>query len=180
MSLEESVAKAFRMTNETWERHSNQWSVWTRFTALPALILAFWSRVWLGRWAALPVAVALLWNWINPRVFAKPASTDNWASKGVLGERVWANRNLVPVPEHHRVLPNILSAVAGLGGVFAVWGVARLKVWPTLFGSALVYLGKLWFIDRMVWLYDEMKEATPEYRSWLYREETGHPPVSQD
>ena len=58
--------------------------------------------------------------------------------------------------------------VSGVGGAFVVWGVAALRVWPTLFGSALVFLGKLWFIDRMVWLYEEMKEATPEYKSWLY------------
>ena len=35
-----------------------------------------------------------------------------------------------------------------------------LDVWPTLLGCALVYLAKLWFLDRMVWLYEEMKTAT--------------------
>ncbi|MGH1393463.1 MAG: DUF6653 family protein [Trichormus sp.] len=29
-------------------------------------------------------------------------------------------------------------------------------------------LGKLWYLDRMVWLYTEMKDINPEYRSWLY------------
>jgi hypothetical protein len=33
---------------------------------------------------------------------------------------------------------------------------------------AVIMLGKLWFVDRMVWLYEDMKDATPEYRSWLY------------
>ena len=32
----------------------------------------------------------------------------------------------------------------------------------------LIYLGKMWFLDRMVWLYEDMKDTTPEYRSWLY------------
>ncbi|NJM71476.1 MAG: hypothetical protein HC862_15300 [Scytonema sp. RU_4_4] len=27
----------------------------------------------------------------------------------------------------------------------------------------LVLLSKLWFIDRMVWLYEDMKDANPEY-----------------
>jgi hypothetical protein len=31
---------------------------------------------------------------------------------------------------------------------------------------ALVYCGKLWYLDRMVWLWEEMKDATPEYRGW--------------
>jgi len=32
----------------------------------------------------------------------------------------------------------------------------------------MVYCGKLWFLDRMVWLYEEMKELHPPYRRWLY------------
>ncbi len=168
MNLEQRIARAFSMDETTWERHSNPWSVWTRFTATPLLALAFWSRAWLRWWATPLVVLALLWTWLNPRVFGKPRSTDSWASKAVLGERVWMNRNEIPIPERHRVLPNILSAVSGLGSAFLIWGVATLRVWPTLLGAALVYLGKLWFIDRMVWLYEDMKDANPEYRSWLY------------
>jgi len=168
VTLEERIAGAFRMTDATWERHADPWSVWTRFTSGPLIVLAFWSRAWLGRWSAAPVALSLLWNWLNPRAFGRPASTDNWASRAVLGERVWMNRKVVPVPEHHRVLPNVLSAVSAVGGVFVIWGLVRLKGWPTLFGAALVYLGKVWFLDRMVWLYEDMKDATPEYREWLY------------
>jgi len=29
-------------------------------------------------------------------------------------------------------------------------------------------LGKSWFLDRMVWLYDEMAEEHLPYREWLY------------
>jgi hypothetical protein len=36
-------------------------------------------------------------------------------------------------------------------------------------GAALVYAGKLWFLDRMVWLYADMKNATPTYRRWSQR-----------
>ena len=32
----------------------------------------------------------------------------------------------------------------------------------------IVYMGKLWFIDRMVWLYEDMKDDNSLYRSWLY------------
>lgn len=168
MTLESRVARAFRMKEDTWQSHTNPWSVWTRFTTTPLLILAAWSRVRLGFWALLPVALSVLWTWLNPRVFSRPRSTDNWASRAVLGERVWLNRRHVPVPEHHRRLPNLLNGVAGLGGLFILWGVATLRSWPTLFGLALLYLGKLWFVDRMVWLYEEMKDSHPEYRRWLY------------
>ena len=165
VTIERRIAALFRLDDEAWRRHANPWSVVSRNTALPLLILAFWSRAWLG-WAALvPVAAALLWTWLNPRVFAPPVSFDHWTSKSVLGERIWLNRDVVPVPAHHRTAPNVLSAVGGIGVLFVAWGVVALEAWPTLFGSALVYAGKLWFLDRMVWLWHDTREATGEDRS---------------
>jgi len=168
VTIEQTIASAFQMDEETWARHANPWSVWTRNTVLPILILAFWSRAWLGPWSLALIAGAVIWTWINPRLFTRPKSTDNWASKAVLGERVWLNRKAVPVPGRHRRVPNMLSACSGVGMVFVIWGVYVLDIWPTLLGAAVIYLSKLWFLDRMVWLYEDMKEATPEYRSWLY------------
>jgi hypothetical protein len=34
------IAWLFRMTDEAWRRHANPWSVWTRFSAIPAMIAA--------------------------------------------------------------------------------------------------------------------------------------------
>jgi hypothetical protein len=62
--------------------------------------------------------------------------------------------------------PNILSAVSGVGMLFVLWGVFMFDLWPTIFGMMVVYLGKVWFLDRMVWLWEDMKDTTPEYRSW--------------
>lgn len=168
MTIEKRIATAFKLDDETWLRHANPWSVWTRNTALPLLALAIWSRVWLGWWALVPLAIAVLWTWFNPRVFPPPASTKNWASYAVFGERVWMNRQQIPVPEHHRVAPLILSGVAAAGVPFIVWGLVRLEIWPLLFGSALVYAGKLWFLDRMAWLYLDMKDADEQYRAWSW------------
>ena len=167
-TVEEFIAKVFSMSDAVWERHANPMSVWTRYSVLPILVIAFWSRIWLGWWSVVSVVATLGWTWINPRLFRKPKSTNNWASKAVLGERVWLNRKEVPVPECHKILQNILSIVASLGMVLCIYGVVRLHVWPTLFGTASTYMGKSWFLDRMVWLYEDMKEAQPEYRKWLY------------
>jgi len=158
VTIEQTIASAFQMDEETWARHANPWSVWTRNTVLPILILAFWSRAWLGLWSLVLIAVAVLWTWINPRFFPRPESTENWASKAVLGERFWLNRKAVPVPERHRRAPKILSACSGAGMLCVIWGVYALEVWPTLFGAAVVYLSKLWFLDRMVWLYEDMND----------------------
>jgi len=167
MTFEQKVASVFRLNDENWMRHANPVSVWTRFTVLPLLILAFWSRVWLGWWSLIPIALALAWTFLNPVVFPRAKSTNNWASKGVLGERVWANRNVVPVPEHHRRTPNLLNAFSAVGMVLLIWGVVALSVWPTLTGTVIGFAFKVWYVDRMVWLYEDMKHL-PEYGKWLY------------
>ena len=169
-TIESRIAKLFAMSDETWARHANPWSVWTRFSVLPLFIFAVWSRVWVGSWAWGWVGLVILWTWLNPRLFAKPRSTKNWASKAVLGERVWLNRKNVPVPMHHHRMPTLLSAVSGLGLVPLIWGLVRLHLWSTLLGTVLIYAGKLWFLDRMVWLYHDMQDANEEYASWCYDE----------
>jgi len=156
-TFETKIAKLFSMSDEVWERHSNPWSVWTRFSVLPILNCAIWSRAWIGSWAWCPILLGLLWTWINPRLFSKPASTDNWASKAVLGERVWLNRMKVPVPMHHRMVPNLLSGVSVVALLPLVWGLWSLEIWPTLLGTIMIYAGKIWFLDRMVWLYEDTK-----------------------
>ncbi|MBU7016096.1 MAG: hypothetical protein HXS44_01200 [Theionarchaea archaeon] len=167
MKLEKRISKVFRLDDEAWMRHANPWSVWTRFTVFPFLVIAFWSRVWLGWFSVIPIITSLIWMYVNPRIFPKPKSTKNWASKGVLGERVWIDRDKIPVPEHHKSLPNLLSAVGGIGSLIVVWGVYKLDIWAVLGGLAIAYLGKLWFVDRMVWIYEDMKDL-PEYKEWLY------------
>lgn len=163
-----AIANTFRMDDKTWRGHANPWCFWTRLTVAPLLFLTIWSRVWLGWWSLIFVAAALLWNWYNARLFAPPKSTNNWASKSVLGERVWINRQQVPIPAHHRTFPQFLAGLAAIGSSVAIYGLWALNLPLTLLGLLLIYIGKLWFLDRMVWLYEDMKTATPEYASWLY------------
>jgi hypothetical protein len=91
-------------------------------------------------------------------------------SKAVIGERVWLNRDTVPVPAYHRTVPNVLSTVAAIGALFIIWGVLVFDPWPTLFGTIMAYLCKLWLADRMVWLWNDMQYASPEYRNWQIQE----------
>jgi hypothetical protein len=79
----------------------------------------------------------------------------------------WLSRDLVPVPARHRIVPHVLNSVTAVGAALIVWGLATLAVWPTLLGSALVFCGKLWFLDRMVWLYEDVIAENEHYRSWL-------------
>jgi len=168
MTLEQKIAKVFKMDERARRRHSSPWSVYSRFSMVPLLGLAFWSRAWFEWWSLVPIVIVFLWVWLNPRIFPEPKSTKNWASKIVLGEWVWMNRKNIPVPKHHHYLPNILSAVGAIGAIPFVWGLFILEIWPVVFGGVIIVISKLWFADRMVWLYEDMKDVAPEYKSWLY------------
>lgn len=167
MTFERKIAKVFNLTDENWMKHANPWSVWTRYSVLPIIVLAFWSRDWIGLWHLIPAIISLGWMFFNPIFFKKPESTNNWASKSVLGERVYLNRDKINIPEHHKLAPKILNAISLLGMIFTIYGVVELAFWPTILGVALAYLGKSWYLDRMVWLYEDMKNL-PEYKKWLF------------
>ncbi len=168
MGFENLIANVFQMSPEVWARHANPKSVWTRYAALPILVAAVWSRMWIGWWSLIPILATVLWIWLNPRVFPRPASTKNWASKAVLGERVWLNRMEVQIPEHHVRFIRVLNIVTGCGGLVLLNGLVVLDGTTTAVGSSVVVLGKSWFLDRMVWLYEDMLKVHPPYREWLY------------
>lgn len=154
MNYGKATEKLMGMTDAVWERHTNPWSGWSRVAVLPLLTLAVWSRIWVDWWALAPIVALLLWVWLNPRVFPVPASTENWMSKGVLGERIWLARKDQPTPDHHTRMAHLLSLCGVLGFIPYVWGLITLDFWMTVAGLAIVMLGKLWFLDRMVWLYE--------------------------
>jgi hypothetical protein len=157
--LDRQAERMMAMSEATWQRHANPWSAWTRFLTLPFLILAIWSRVWLGWWSLSLIGLALLWVWLNPRVFPKPVSTDNWASRIVLGERLWLERDHLAIPPRHQRAPHLLTVGSMMGLPFLIWGLWALAPWPTLVGLLLTAGSKLWFADRMVWLYTDMMKT---------------------
>lgn len=167
MTLERKIANLFKRTDENWMKHANSLSVWTRYSVLPLIVIAFWSRVWIGWWFLIPAIVSLSWMLFNPVVFRKTKSTKSWASKAVLGERVWSNRDKVDVPSYHKTVPNILNGISSAGMVLSIWAIVTLSTWPAILGISLAYLGKSWYLDRMVWIYEDMKHL-PEYGEWEY------------
>ncbi|NDV86326.1 hypothetical protein GTW51_06380 [Aurantimonas aggregata] len=156
-----------RMDERAWQRHASPWSVWTRVAAFPLLVLAVWSRVWIGWWAAPAVVVVVVFLFVNPRLFPPPRQPDNWASKATFGERVYLARKTVPIPAHHERAATVLTVISFIGAVLLIYGLVALKVTPVLVGLLLAAGAKLWFVDRMVWLYEDMARIRPRYRDWL-------------
>jgi hypothetical protein len=160
MTIFHRLANVFRMSDETWRRHANPWSVYTRFAAIPAMILAIWSRTWIGGWAWLPVAFVLGWLWWNPRAFPAVTTTRSWAARGIYGEKLWLQRRH-DVPASFRSVFHGLIALGAAGLALLAWGLVHLRVWPTVFGATLIVLGQLWRIDRMGLLYEESQGQSP-------------------
>jgi hypothetical protein len=167
-TLESLSAKLFNMTDETWERHANPWSVWTRYACLPLFVLAISSYAWIGYTNLILIVLIGVWCWLNPRVFGKPRSTNNWASKSVLGERVLLAGDKGPIPRHHKTALSILKFLMLLGVFTVVTGYICEEIALVWLGVCIVILAKSWFLDRMVWLYDEMSNIHVEYKEWLY------------
>ncbi len=169
MKILEISTKIMSMSEETWFRHSNPWSVWTRIPIIFFLVLAIWSRVWISIYSLIPIIIVLIWTWLNPRLFPKPKSTNNWASKGVFGEKIFIDRkkDKTEVPKHHIIAATITTYIAVGGTIILIYGLFISDVWITITGTSIAFLGKMWFVDRMVWLYEDMKHL-PKYEKWLY------------
>jgi len=164
------IAKLFGVEGEGWMRHANPASVWTRFTVLSLLALAVWSRDWIGVWCLIPVALALVWMFVNPLFFNAPESTRNWASRAVLGERIWVDRDEIDLPDQFRSRASslIANAYSTIGLGFLAYGLVDFNIVATVAGLLITHGGKAWYMDRISLLYAEMKGRSPEYASWEY------------
>jgi hypothetical protein len=166
MDLLKYTEKSMSMSEEVWNRHSSPWSVYTRFTVLPLISVSFWSRDWIGVYCIFPIVLSFIWVWLNPRVFNAPSKTDNWASMGTFGERIYLNRKQVCIPKHHVSTCRLLQFLSALGLPLFVYGIYALDFWVLVLGNFWIMVFKAWFVDRMVWLYLDMKDTNDTYRSW--------------
>ncbi len=165
MTIERKIANLFHLSDKNWMRHANPWSVWTRYTVLPLLALAFWSRVWIGWWCFVPVIITFLWLFLNPILFKAPVSNNSWATKAVLGERIYTHRDKTEIPTIHQTnIFKILNGITLFGFVYTIWAVYNYYPLELFYGIVITYLGKSWYLDRMVLLF-EMMNPTSEFPS---------------
>lgn len=162
------IAKLFGLEGESWMRHANPASVWTRFTVVSILSLAIWSRDWIGAWCLIGVALAIIWMFVNPLLFKAPKSTRNWASRSVLGERIWVDRNKVDLPEQFRsrAVSLVSNAYSTIGMGILAFGLVDLNLIATVTGILITHGGKAWYLDRMSLLFADMKGRNAEYAAW--------------
>jgi hypothetical protein len=164
------LAALFGLRGDGWLRHANPVSVWVRFAVVPLIVLSIWSRRWIGPRSLLPLAASLVFTVVEPLLFPPPRSTRNWASRGVFGERIWADRNAVDLPEQFRstAVPNTTYAFQFAGLAVLARGLVVFDLKSVVGGLLLVQCAKAWFIDRMVLLFRTMAARDPRYASWEY------------
>ena len=163
------LAALFGLQGEGWMRHANAASVWTRFAVVPLLTLSVWSWDWIGWYCLIPVALSLLWMGINPLFFKPPRSTKNWASRAVLGERIWSEGDRASFPAQFQSrIPTMIATTQAVALLPLAYGLIVLDPIATVCGVLLVQIAKLWFLDRMVLLFEAMKSTSGEYASWDY------------
>ena len=126
-----------------WSGHANPWSVWTLVLAYPTLVYAIYRR-------QRPLLVGtLLFVILNPILAPPPANDRAWATRVVLGERVWLEEGVWPSQD---LLFTILAAPIYL---FTLGSAARRRPVQTVVGVIASMVVMLVFFDRMATRYDQ-------------------------
>ncbi|MEV0825022.1 DUF6653 family protein [Nonomuraea rubra] len=161
MKLTQAAAATFGLNEESWKRHANAWSVWTRMAGVLPILAPIYFREELGWWALAPIAAGVIWMWINPHAFKPVLEPRRWAEKGIYGEKMYAADHSLAAEAHRPAIRWLIAlAAAGLG--IMVYGLVTIEAWPSVFGLTLIFISQLWQIDRFVAIYEEgLRRTSP-------------------
>ena len=59
------------------------------------------------------------------------------------------------------------ASLSALGVAILVYGLVALDPWATVCGVVGSVGPKVWMVDRMVWLYHDMRDKHEPYAAWL-------------
>jgi hypothetical protein len=127
------------LSETTWAKHANPWSGWTRVLAMPLIATGLYlHNPWL-------IALFFVWIIINPFIFPKPKSVNNWMSMGVLGEQLYY-KDGKKIKRDLPTLLNVLNIPIFFCFIYFGW---QQELLPMIFAGLLTMTIKFWFIDRM-------------------------------
>jgi hypothetical protein len=130
------------LIEKAWRRHSSPWSVWTRVLSFPLVFVPLWNRSWKQG------AAVAAWFAINPVLFPEPEDDSSWATRGVLGEKLWTAER----PRDLLMLLGTVSAVLGAGGLLFAY---KRRFWPMMLCASAAFPLLLWRIDRYAVYYEQ-------------------------
>ena len=74
----------------------------------------------------------------------------------------------IPVSSDHQLSILVRGVTSIISLFFVFWGFTKHSVCSTILGMVWILRFKSLFNDRMVHPYEEIKDASPQYRSCLY------------
>lgn len=101
------------------------------------------------------LGAVVVWAVINPFIFPKPNSTNNWMSKGVLGEQLYFKDG----KKLRRDLPTLLNLInipVFISFLYFGW---QQELVPLILSGLLTMTIKFWFIDRMALLAEKSSQG---------------------
>ena len=133
-------------SEKIWKRHTNPLSGWTRVTAFLLIPIPFWFQNWY-----LLIGLLVFFA-INPLLFTEPKSKNNWMSKSILGEELWTKKGVL-----QKDFPTVLNLFNGLFFFILIYGAYNNLLEITVLSTLLSSVFKLWYLDRMVFYYEQNK-----------------------
>ncbi len=70
----------------------------------------------------------------------------------------------IEIPRHHVKAAFALTILSMMGTVILLYGLITLESLSTIAGCITTYLGKLWFVNKMMWLFEDLKEH-PKFKN---------------
>lgn len=104
--------------------------------------------IWLQNWYLLLLLLAFFA--INPVLFPEPKNKENWMSKSILGEELWIKQGLF-----QKDFPTLLNLCNGIFFFIMIYGAYNKLLEVTIFSAILSSVFKLWYLDRMVRMYED-------------------------
>lgn len=137
-----------------WAGRSHPWCVYTRLAAALLLIIALTTHRSLGIYAAIPIGLCLFFIIVNPFIFRPPKDDTHWATRSVLGQRLWRQRENAGWD-----VPSISRVASALAYFIALWLAIESQLGEAVM-LGLVALGlKLVYLDWMARYYQRTKSA---------------------
>jgi hypothetical protein len=164
MALSKTRKWITSLSEQVWPRHANPWSVVTRFAAIPAMIMAVWSREWLEWWSLLPIGMVVVWLAINPFAFSRIEKPVHWISKGIFGERLWLTG---ACQISNRSTLRVLVFLGVVGIVVMAWGLYAYNVTACALGAIVTTVAQLVRIALFARIYDVHSTSIPAEKPML-------------
>jgi len=133
-------------SEKIWRRHTNPLSGWTRVVAFFLIPIPIWYQSWYY------LIILLVFFAINPLLFPEPKSKNNWMSKSILGEELWTKKGVI-----QKDFSTVLNLFNGLFFFIMLYAAFNNFLEIAVFSTILSSVFKLWYLDRMVFYYENHK-----------------------